>query len=75
MDRSVTVRPTWALSVILWAYFGPWVISAVLLKVVPWRAGALVYLPLLLAIPVVMAKLELDKWLEQWRGNPKWWWG
>ena len=72
-DRSVGARPRWELSVILWAYVVPWLISAVLLKVVPWRTAALLYPPLLLAIPVVVAKLDLDDWLNQWRGNPKWW--
>jgi hypothetical protein len=59
--------------VIWWAYLGPWLISAVLLKVIPWRIAALLYLPLLLAMPVVVAKFFPDDWFNEWRGNPKWW--
>lgn len=73
VGRSVRTLPAWAFCGIVWTCFGPWLISAVLLKVVAWRTAALLYLPLLLAMPVVMANRDLDRWLNEWRGNPKWW--
>ena len=72
-DRVMSERSAWAIGLVTGAYFVPWLISAVVLNVISWRVAALLYLPLVVAMAAVVSRLDVDKWLGQWRGNPKWW--